>query len=471
MDWKLLWRKRMTGNGVLKKIAIVSCVVLAVTALLTPVVHFLKIRGEAKGLTDELEEQNQLKDEVLSDDQEGDKIPDSEDLTEDWWSQVPGLTDSPVFKELNKYDYSMIILEKKDLLNDSEIILEDYAVERSILITITKYQGIQYDGAIYRVRDNCLFAEAIPESEDSKSDSLELSKDLESNSSGAAEDLKMDSSESEALLQKEDNSLKQGLDHQVYTKPRLDSDAVLPTDPVLSAEIQVSQDSSSAILQFWLDKTYAYEIREDNNYFYICLRRAKDIYPKIVVVDAGHGGIDYGTYSKDYTYWEKDMNLAILLELKQLLDEQKEIQVYYTRTEDRRLTLNQRVDLANDLEADLFLSIHCNSNPTSSVHGTEVLFNELQDEIEGFNSREFALICAEEVSAQFGLKNRGIIPRSSNVHIIGAAQMPVALVEMAYMTNREDLAVLIQKERQQAAAVGMYHAILKGYERIEAQRQ
>ena len=69
------------------------------------------------------------------------------------------------------------------------------------------------------------------------------------------------------------------------------------------------------------------------------------------------------------------------MELKKLLDAQEEIKVYYTRTEDRRLTLNQRVNLANDLEADLFLSIHCNSNPSTSVHGTEVLFNEKQDSI------------------------------------------------------------------------------------------
>ncbi len=155
------------------------------------------------------------------------------------------------------------------------------------------------------------------------------------------------------------------------------------------------------------------------------------------------------------------------MELKKLLDAQEEIKVYYTRTEDRRLTLNQRVNLANDLEADLFLSIHCNSNPSTSVHGTEVLFNEKQDSIQGFNSRKFALICAEEVCAQFGLTNRGIIPRSSNVHIIGAAKMPVALIEMAYMTNRSDLKVLVNPERQSAVALGIYHAVLKAYEQLK----
>ena len=107
----------------------------------------------------------------------------------------------------------------------------------------------------------------------------------------------------------------------------------------------------------------------------------QQIYPKIIVVDAGHGGRDSGTYSKDYSYWEKDINLNVLIgvnvgvidiskivgvivedacigvELKKLLDAQEEIKVYYTRTEDRRLTLNQRVNLANDYMPSLLMQL------------------------------------------------------------------------------------------------------------------
>jgi len=214
-----------------------------------------------------------------------------------------------------------------------------------------------------------------------------------------------------------------------------------------------------------LNKTYAYLFFEDDYNYYISLVRPKDIYDKIIVVDAGHGGYDSGTYSRDFVYHEKDMNLSMVLELKELLDKEN-IKVYYTRTTDRGLTLNQRVNLANDVEADLFLSFHCNANDERGVHGTEVLYNEKQNDWTRMNSKDFAAICLKEVVKEIGLEDRGLVPRSKDVYIVGEANVPVALVEVAFMSNQGDLNFLTSKEGKQKVAKGAYDAILSAYKKL-----
>lgn len=218
-------------------------------------------------------------------------------------------------------------------------------------------------------------------------------------------------------------------------------------------------------ITFLLDTTYAYKIYEDNDNFYIALLQPKDVYEKIVVIDAGHGGIDSGTYSSGFEHLEKDMNLSMLLYLKEYL-EQADFKVYYTRTTDRKLSLSQRVGLANAVNADLFLSIHCNASEDTTTNGIEVLYNEKQNELTSFRSIDFAEICLDEVNLLINKNNRGIVPRSQNVQIIGDAKVPVALVEVGFMSNTSDLNFLLQESNRKLVAKGIYNAILRALEEI-----
>ena len=120
-----------------------------------------------------------------------------------------------------------------------------------------------------------------------------------------------------------------------------------------------------------LDRVYEPIVSEDNNYYYINLKKPREVYDNIIVIDAGHGGRDPGAISPCGNYYEKDFNLRILLALKEFLDKEN-IKVYYTRLDDRQLYLRPRVDLANDVESDLFISIHCNSNLSSRPNGSEI---------------------------------------------------------------------------------------------------
>lgn len=242
----------------------------------------------------------------------------------------------------------------------------------------------------------------------------------------------------------------------------------VPTDNATAIQVlyQVDETTHKNTTLLTLDfiKTYAYQLEEDEHYFYIALVRPQDVYDTIIVLDAGHGGKDCGTYSDGYEYLEKTMNLDMMLRLLDYLKDYENIKVYTTRTTDRRLTLNQRVNLANDVEADLFLSIHCNANLARNIDGTEVLYNETQNDWTSFNSKQFAAICQEELAEHIGLRNRGIVPRSQDVFIVGEAQMPVALVEVAFMSSESDLAFLVQESNRQKVAEGIYHGIKRSLE-------
>jgi N-acetylmuramoyl-L-alanine amidase len=255
---------------------------------------------------------------------------------------------------------------------------------------------------------------------------------------------------------------------------------ISPSDPyypwrndvvkAIETNVETALDGSfTQSFLFTLNKTYVYELYEDEWNYYIALIRPKEVYKKIVVVDAGHGGVDEGTIIAGREHMEKELNLDIVLRLKELLDTQEDIKVYYTRTTDWKPSLHQRVDLANDVEADFFLSVHCNSNDTRSLHGTEVLYDSRWDGAEGMTSGRFAQILSEEMEEWVGLFNRGLVPREHNLTIIKYAEVPVALVEVGFLSNSSDLQRLIQSETRQNIAQALYHALLRSYGELEAQ--
>ena len=225
----------------------------------------------------------------------------------------------------------------------------------------------------------------------------------------------------------------------------------------------LSADGSNAVLDLELDGFYEYEVRASGHYAYVDLIPVSEIYDKILVVDLGHGGKDPGAYIGGS--YEKDINLEIGLELKALLDADEDIKVYYTRTSDVEVSLNERVSLANSVEADLFLSIHNNMlSDSPEISGSQVMYSG--SSLGDFSSWDFATVCLKKLITELGVNDKGLI-EGDDIYIIRKAEMPVALVEVGFMTNSDELEKLNDTEYQKLAAQALYQAVKESFEQLK----
>ena len=198
-----------------------------------------------------------------------------------------------------------------------------------------------------------------------------------------------------------------------------------------------------------------YEFCIDNSMLYIKSISPKDKYPVIVVIDAGHGGIDVGAVQNGI--YEKDIDLAICNQLNYYLD--KDIfKTYYTRLDDSIPTVEERVNFVNELKPDLFISIHSNWFENSVISGTSVLYNT-KDETQ-FNSLWLARILAKSISDSAGTINKGEVI-GNDIHIVRTSKVPVALIETGFMSNPSDLKLITSKEGQDNIAKGIHKGIVE----------
>lgn len=227
-------------------------------------------------------------------------------------------------------------------------------------------------------------------------------------------------------------------------------------------DLNLEANGKSAVLEIMLDGVYELDAELESQYLYLDFIAPSEQYDKIIVIDAGHGGNDPGATRSGI--YEKDIDLAILLQLKELFDKQKDVKVYYTRTTDENPSLHNRVRLANQVGADLFLSIHNNAAKTavSTVNGTKVMYNETEAEGE-HSSKAFAQICLEEICNGTGSTDLGL-EAGSNILIIRESTMPMALVEVGFMSNAAELGKLNSEEYQKQTAESLYQAIMHAYE-------
>lgn len=239
--------------------------------------------------------------------------------------------------------------------------------------------------------------------------------------------------------------------------------------------VQGSSDGIDSMMYYRKGKKGVLELKTNQVYepvekfgegnIYLDLLDPHEVYDKVVVIDAGHGGSKPGAV-KDGVQ-EKDIDLAIVRETKALLDKtsaDKKIGVYYTRLKDENPTLEQRVGLANAANADLFISVHNNSTASSQaaaiLQGTQVLFDEADDS--KLSSRLFAEICLEEMTEALSSKTIGLL-EGDDIYIIRNSEMPVALIEVGFMTNPQELARLSSEEYQKKAAQGIYNALQRAF--------
>ena len=183
----------------------------------------------------------------------------------------------------------------------------------------------------------------------------------------------------------------------------------------------------------------------------------KDKEGLLVVLDAGHGGNDSGTFSGEI--YEKDITLAVVMFMKEKLTEHG-IDVFLTRETDEYVGLKERTDMSNAKNPDVFVSIHCNYYEGSEkVHGMECYYQEC-----GTDSQVYAEEIMEVIGEWGQIRNRGA--KEENYHVTRCSNGPAVLIEMGFMSDPEDLAKLTDSEFQKEIAEKIVEGILAGMEEV-----
>ncbi len=219
---------------------------------------------------------------------------------------------------------------------------------------------------------------------------------------------------------------------------------------------------------------------------------------KTVVIDAGHGGKDNGAVGKKAI--EKDIVLNIALKTGKYIEENfPDVKVIYTRKTDVFIPLHERAEIANKNNADLFISIHANANPSPKPYGTEtyamglhkseenlqvaqlensaILYEDNYNETyEGFdpNSAEsyiifsliqnsnldqsigFASYVQDEFRTRVQRKDRGV--KQAGFLVLWKTTMPSVLIETGFISNLKEEKYLLTDEGQTYLASAIYRA-------------
>ncbi|HNQ42854.1 MAG TPA: N-acetylmuramoyl-L-alanine amidase, partial [Candidatus Cloacimonadota bacterium] len=228
---------------------------------------------------------------------------------------------------------------------------------------------------------------------------------------------------------------------------------------------------------------------------------------RVIVLDPGHGGKDPGAVGKILKAQEKDINLAVALKLKHMLETELGVKVLLTRSDDRFVSLGDRTRFANENKADLFVSIHTNASKdaksrgvetyylataqTSDARAVEALENQVVELYEGgasaksqYDDLDFILsdlsqtehlessnIMAGSIQQHItvGSKSydRGV--KQANFYVLRGAFMPSVLIELGFISNPEEERLLINSEYQDRLARTIFEGIKRfkyRYDRI-----
>lgn len=176
---------------------------------------------------------------------------------------------------------------------------------------------------------------------------------------------------------------------------------------------------------------------------------------KVVVIDPGHGGIDYGAIRSGIN--EKDITTDVSLRVAKMLRADG-YKVYMTRDTDKTVSLQDRVTFAQANNPDIFVSIHVNSSEGTSATGIETHYYH-----------DYSIGLAKTVHAAMAkhikTKDRGLL--KSRFYVINHTTMPAILVEIGFISNETEREDMVSEKRKQATA----RAITEGIENYYKQQR
>ncbi len=188
----------------------------------------------------------------------------------------------------------------------------------------------------------------------------------------------------------------------------------------------------------------------------------------LIVLDAGHGGLDPGKVGINDAL-EKDINLAIVLKLKPLLEEYG-FTIHLTRASDqipgpanssrpKRDDMIARVDMVKELNPYFTISIHQNSYPSPTVNGPQVFYYKTSAE-----SATMAQIIQNSLNQYLNPMKKREPQANTNYYLLTRTPTPTVIVECGFLSNPDEAALLVTDTYQQKVAEAIYMGIVSYYE-------
>ena len=174
---------------------------------------------------------------------------------------------------------------------------------------------------------------------------------------------------------------------------------------------------------------------------------SRDVNKRLVILDPGHGGSDHGAIRGDIS--EKNITLDVSKRVRELL-EKKGYEVFMTRETDETLSLQERVEISENLVPDMFVSIHVNSSNSDTPNGLETHYYK-------DNSLLLAKTLHASMLNHIQANNRGLF--KSKFYVINHTTAPAILLEIGFMSNPIERVQLITDFRKQATAKAIAEGI------------
>lgn len=243
--------------------------------------------------------------------------------------------------------------------------------------------------------------------------------------------------------------------------------------------IQVTASGNNTVFTINGNKVLHAKVTEDSNNIIFTIQPARLVYDKIIVIDAGHGGIDSGTKGtlNGKTYYEKDVAYDVANKAAKLIEEDKRFKVYLSRPDDKKIELNDRALFSTELEADFFISIHANSATTTIPNGIETYYFDITKEDQAYlnskgvyvndyrknvtaESKAFASVVQANLIKDTLLSDRKV--KHGNYAVLRQNEIPSILVEVGFMSNQRDLTNLVEDSFRTKLATSIADSV-KGY--------
>lgn len=236
-----------------------------------------------------------------------------------------------------------------------------------------------------------------------------------------------------------------------------------------------------------------YKVNKNNKQLIITIEKQTKL-PKrnfTIILDAGHGGKDNGASGNGY----KEKNIALDVVMQLYNDLKRDYNVILTRSDDTFIPLNERAKIGNDAGANLFVSVHLNASKNKNANGAEVFYFSknpskyaaelskyensfdiegtkaiessrfiVEDILYGINQQQSASIASSVLDAivdSNGIQYRRVA--GANFAVLRGSKSPAILIELGFITNKEDIRLYTSRQGQNSVAVAIANAIRKHF--------